>query len=64
MLTSFLLDAMQTSVRTLTKIPGRSFLIAARLFSSKLPERIQGIRENFSEYEVRLHFNEWLKSLW
>jgi hypothetical protein len=25
---------------------------------------MEGLRENFSEYEVRLYFDEWLKSLW
>jgi hypothetical protein len=38
--------------------------IFSRLLSSKHDEKIQGIRENFSEYEVRLYFDRWLKSLW
>jgi hypothetical protein len=42
----------------------RSLIIFSRLFSSKNYEKIEGIRENFSEYEVRLYFDEWLKSLW
>jgi hypothetical protein len=55
---------MKTSVGFLFKEQCRSSFIFSRLFSNKNYEKIEGIRENFSEYEVRLYFDEWLKSLW
>ena len=56
---------MVTSVSYLLKAQYRPVFIFARLLSNvKSYEKIQGIRENFSEYEVRLYFDQWLKSLW
>ena len=40
------------------------YRIFSRLLTSKSYVKIKGIREKFSEYEVRLYFNKWLKSLW
>ncbi|CAF3997948.1 unnamed protein product [Adineta steineri] len=55
---------MKISVNLLSKTRHCSLINFSRLFSSKQYEKIQGIRDNFSEYEVRLHFDKWLKSLW
>jgi hypothetical protein len=55
---------MKIPVNFLSKARNRSLFIFSRLFSSKQHTKIEGIRENFSEYEVRLYFDEWLKSLW
>jgi hypothetical protein len=55
---------MKASVSHLFKVQYRSGFIFSRLLTSKPYDKIQGIRENFSEYEVRLYFNQWLKSLW
>jgi hypothetical protein len=55
---------MKSSISFLSKGPYRSLLIASRLFSSTPNEKIEGIRDTFSEYEVRLYFDKWLKSLW
>jgi hypothetical protein len=55
---------MNTSVSFLFKKSCGSLFIFSRVFSSRKYEKIKGIRENFSEYEVRLYFDKWLKSLW
>jgi hypothetical protein len=55
---------MKRTVGFLFREQCQTLLIFARLFSSKPNEKMEGLRENFSEYEVRLYFDEWLKSLW
>jgi hypothetical protein len=55
---------MKIPVNVLSTARNRSLFIFSRLFSNKQHAKIEGIRENFSEYEVRLYFDEWLKSLW
>ena len=52
---------MKMIVRFLGKDQCRSLKIFSRLYSS---QKIEGIRGKFSEYEVRLKFDQWLKSLW
>ena len=55
---------MKSLVNFLSKGRFRSLSIFSRLISTKQTEKIEGIRDNFSDYEVRLYFDEWLKSLW
>ncbi|CAF3490524.1 unnamed protein product [Rotaria sp. Silwood1] len=55
---------MKISTYILSKGYSPLFFNFSRLLSCKQYEKIQGIRENFSEYEVRLYFDKWLKSLW
>lgn len=55
---------MTILIRNLFKNQYRSFIISTRLLSNNYHERIQGIHDNFSEYEARLYFDQWLKSLW
>jgi hypothetical protein len=55
---------MKTLINLLSNGRYRSLFICSRLLSNKQYDKIEGIRDNFNEYEVRLHFNEWLKSLW
>ena len=51
---------MKRTVHLLSKVRHRSL---SRLFASPNNENMQGIREKYDEYEVRLYFDEWLKSL-
>ena len=55
---------MQTLISLLSKGRYQYLFVYSRLLSNKRHEKIEGIRENFNEYEVRLRFDKWLKSLW
>jgi hypothetical protein len=55
---------MQTLISLLSKGRYQSLFVYSRWLSNKRHKKIEGVRENFNEYEVRLHFDRWLKSLW